>query len=78
MMSLELLAPAIRERGGRNPRSCGAAAAAHTPAPGAGRTVPTASAAAATPHGGEDGGGGGRRRGEGGGGGDEAGAEWGL
>ena len=34
--SLELLAPAIRERSRRNPRSCRRAAAAHTPAPGAG------------------------------------------
>jgi hypothetical protein len=34
--SLELLAPAIRELSRRNPRSCRAAAAAHTPAAGAG------------------------------------------
>ena len=31
-----LLPPSIRERSRRNPRSCGAAGAAHTPAPGAG------------------------------------------
>ena len=38
-----LLPPSIRERSRRNPRSCGAAGAAHTPAPGAGN--PSSSAA---------------------------------
>jgi hypothetical protein len=58
---LKLLPLSIRERGRRNPRSCGAAAASHTPEHGSRTQAPAAAEA-----GGEATGDGGRLRGGGG------------